>query len=165
MAMYWTGVPLRYSNWSRRELTAGSKTELESLADLRDRYRQACLHAFVTRDDPELRFALSLGFTLDPAACPPELLPELGHAQRIILADPGRYERILHTLNDLTRIRLAPARLNCQIPEQDKPDPARQTTASVLPAEGHIPSISWPKSGRPRRDPPAPRTAARRAPV
>lgn len=99
MAMYWTGVRLRYSDWSHRELTASSKAELESVTDLHSRYRQACLHAFVTRDDPQLRFALSLGFTLDPAAYPPELLPELRHAQHIILADPGRYERILHTLN------------------------------------------------------------------
>jgi hypothetical protein len=97
MAMYWAGVPLRYRNWSRQELTAASNAELESLADLRDRYRQACLHAFVTRGDPQLRFALSLGFTLDPAGYPPELLPVIGHAQRIILANPGRYERILHT--------------------------------------------------------------------
>lgn len=74
MAMYWTGVRLRYSDWSHRELTASSKAELESVTDVHSRYRQACLHAFVTRDDPQLRFALSLGFTLDPAAYPPELL-------------------------------------------------------------------------------------------
>jgi hypothetical protein len=98
MAMYWARPPLGYSDGSRCEPTAGSQAVLDSLADLRSRYRQACLHAFVTRDSPELRFALSLGFTLDPADYPPESLPELGHAQRIILADPRRYDRILHTL-------------------------------------------------------------------
>jgi hypothetical protein len=52
----------------------------------------------VTRESPELRFAPSLWFTLDPADYPAELQPELGQARRIVMADPARYERILHTL-------------------------------------------------------------------
>jgi hypothetical protein len=100
MAMYWARPPLRYTNWSRREPTAGSKAAHDALADLRDRCGHACLHAFVRRDSPEVRFALSLRFTLDPAAYPPELLPELRRAQRIILADPSSYERILRTCKD-----------------------------------------------------------------
>jgi hypothetical protein len=98
MAMYFTSLPLRYSNWERRELTPESKALRDSLADLRDRYRQACLHAFIARNSADTRFALSLGFSLDPADYPPELAPELDHARSIVLADPGRYERILHTL-------------------------------------------------------------------
>jgi hypothetical protein len=98
MAMYWARPSLRYSNWERRELTAESKATRDSLVDLRDRYRQACLRAFVIRDSPGARFALSLGFSLDPRDYPPELLPELDHARSIVLADPGRYERILRTL-------------------------------------------------------------------
>jgi hypothetical protein len=62
------------------------------------RFRHACLRAFVTRDSLELRFALTLWFTLDPADYPAELQPELGQARRIILADQAGYERILHTL-------------------------------------------------------------------
>lgn len=100
MAMYWARPPLRYTHWSRREPTADSKAKHDALEDLRGRYRRACLRTFVTRECPEARFALSLGFTLDPAAYPAELLPELGRAQGIILADPSRYERILRTRTD-----------------------------------------------------------------
>jgi hypothetical protein len=97
MAMYWARPSLRYT-WERRELTAESEATCDSLADLRDRYRQACLRAFIIRNSPGARFALSLGFSLNPGDYPPELLPELDQARSIVLADPGRYERILHTL-------------------------------------------------------------------
>jgi hypothetical protein len=108
MAMYWAQPLLSYSNWDRREPTAESKATRDSLADLRDRYRQACLHAFVARNSPDARFALSLSFTLDPRAYPAEVLPELDHARTIVLADPGRYERIMHTLNSHSANPAAP---------------------------------------------------------
>lgn len=98
MAWYWTRPPLVYlgtANWQRRQPTADSKAAWDSLADLRTRYRHACLRAFLTRDDQQVRSALSLGFTLDPAAYPAESLPDLEHARHIVLADPDRYERLL----------------------------------------------------------------------
>jgi hypothetical protein len=98
MAWYWARPPLAYqgtANWERRQPTTDSKAAWDALADLRDRYRHACLRAFIARDDPDARFALSLGFNLDPDAYPAELLPDLEHARRIGLADPDRYERLL----------------------------------------------------------------------
>jgi hypothetical protein len=102
MAWYPATPPLRYTEggWERREPTAASKGERAAVADLRHRFRHACLRAFVTRESLELRFAMSLWFTLDPADYPAGLQPELGQARRIILADPARYERILHTLKE-----------------------------------------------------------------
>lgn len=100
MAWYWARPPLVYrgrANWQRRQPTADSEAGWESLADLRTRYRHACLRAFLARHDPQVRFALSLGFTLDPAAYPAESLPDLEHARRIVLADADRYERLLRT--------------------------------------------------------------------
>lgn len=99
MAWYWARPPLVYlgtANWERRQPTADSKAAWDALADLRTRYRHACLRAFLARDDLHVRFALSLGVTLDPATYPAELLPDLEHARRIALADPDRYERLLH---------------------------------------------------------------------
>lgn len=102
MAWYPATPPLRYTKagWEQREPTAESKAQRDAVADLRHRFRHACLHAFVVRDSPELRFALSLRFTLDPADYPAKLQPELRQARRIILAAPARYERILHTLKE-----------------------------------------------------------------
>jgi hypothetical protein len=99
MAWYWARPPLVYlgtANWERGQPTADSKAAWDALTDLRTRYRHACLRAFLARDNPEARFAMSLGFTLDPGEYPPELTPDLKHAQRIALADPDRFERLLH---------------------------------------------------------------------
>jgi hypothetical protein len=98
MAWYWARPGLVYlgtANWERRQPTADSKAAWDALADLRTRYRHACLRAFLARDDPGVRFALSLGFTLDPADYSAELLPDLEHARRVVLADADRYERLL----------------------------------------------------------------------
>jgi hypothetical protein len=80
MAWYPATPTLRYtgSGWKRREPTAASKAQREAVADLRHRFRYACLRAFVTHDSPELRFVLSLWFTLDPADYPAELQPNSG---------------------------------------------------------------------------------------
>jgi hypothetical protein len=99
MAWYWARPPLVYlgtANWERGQPTADSKAAWDALTDLRTRYRHACLRAFLARDNPEARFAMSLGFTLDPGEYPPELTPDLKHARRIALADPDRFERLLH---------------------------------------------------------------------
>lgn len=96
MAMYWARARVRRP---QPDAAPGSQAAASSPAGLRSRYRQACLHAFVTRDSPALRYALSLGFTLDPAAYPPHALPELSHARRVILAGPRGYDRILRTLS------------------------------------------------------------------
>ncbi|MFC1442817.1 hypothetical protein ABUW04_31665 [Streptacidiphilus sp. N1-10] len=98
MAMYPAGPGMRYLNWEKRILTPESIALRDSLADLRDRYRAVCLHAFVTSKAPETRHALSLGFTLDPTAYPPELLQELDQARRVAEANPDSYERLLQTL-------------------------------------------------------------------
>lgn len=98
MAWYWTRPRLVYQgtgNWQQRQPTADSKAAWDALADLRDRYRHACLRAFLARDAPDTRFALSLGFTLDPAAYPAGSALDLEHARRLALADPDRYERLL----------------------------------------------------------------------
>jgi hypothetical protein len=98
MAWYWARPGLVYlgtANWERQQPTADSKAAWDALADLRTQYRHACLRAFLARHNPAVRFALSLGFTLDPAAYPAELLPDLEHARRIVLADPDRYARLL----------------------------------------------------------------------
>jgi hypothetical protein len=59
-------------NWSRRELTAGSKAIHNSLADLRERYQQACLHTFITQRPPcpgsPFRWASPSPRRLSPAA-------------------------------------------------------------------------------------------------
>ncbi|MGF6888005.1 hypothetical protein ABIA39_006518 [Nocardia sp. GAS34] len=68
-----------------------------ALADLRRQYRAACLAAFLASDDPDDRRDLSFGFTLDPAAYPPEDRPALLRARQIVTADPERYARILAT--------------------------------------------------------------------
>jgi hypothetical protein len=89
MAWYWARPGLVYlgtANWERRQPTADSKAAWDAVADLRSRYRHACLRAFLARHDPQVRDALSLGFNLDPAAYPAELLPDLEHARRIVLA-------------------------------------------------------------------------------
>jgi hypothetical protein len=98
MAWYWARPGLVYlgrAKWERRQPTADSKAAWDGLADLRSRYRHACLRAFLAREDPQARFALSLGFTLDPATYPPEAMPDLEHARRIVPADRDRYEHLL----------------------------------------------------------------------
>lgn len=101
MAWYFARPPLRYASreaFDRGEPTAESKAAQGALADLHERYRAACLAAFLACEDPDARQDLSLGFTLDPAAYPDDLQPALQRARQIITADPERYRRILATV-------------------------------------------------------------------
>ncbi|MBT2453037.1 hypothetical protein J7F03_39650 [Streptomyces sp. ISL-43] len=98
MAWYFARPALRYASMEdlRRGVAAEeSKAELETLADLRDDYRVACLSAFLTCEDPETRHDLSLNLSLDPAVYPDDLQPSHEQARRSILADPERYHLLL----------------------------------------------------------------------
>ncbi|MFC9898019.1 hypothetical protein ACFVMC_30385 [Nocardia sp. NPDC127579] len=96
MAWYWAQPPLGYDSWedARRGIPSkSSQAEQDSLNDLHRQFRTACLAAFLARDSPDTRHALSIWLTLDPADYPGHLRADHTRACEIIRADPDRYRR------------------------------------------------------------------------
>ena len=98
MAWYWARPGLQYG--SREDLRLGvptkeSKAFLDALNDLRDRFRTACLAAFLDCEDVEASQDLSLRLHADPSAYPVDLQHNHEQAMRIILANPERYRWFL----------------------------------------------------------------------
>ncbi|MFF3655932.1 hypothetical protein [Streptomyces olivochromogenes] len=95
MAWYFARPPLRYASWEERIPTSESQAALEALSDLRDRYRDAVLAAFLSCEDPGVRQDLSLWVSLDPSVYPDDLQIAQERAKDIILADPEHYRLML----------------------------------------------------------------------
>jgi hypothetical protein len=74
----------------------------DDVADLRARYRNACLAAFVACDHAPTRERLSLGFLLVEACYPPDLHHLVQAARAVAAADPERYRRLLDATDDGT---------------------------------------------------------------
>lgn len=73
MAWYTAQSPLKYGSrddFKNRIPTKQSKAQRNSLADLRDAYRAACLEAFLACEDLGTRHDLALWIDPDPASYP-----------------------------------------------------------------------------------------------
>lgn len=98
MAWYAAQSPLEYGSrddFKKRIPTKQSKAQRNSLADLRDAYRAACLEAFLACEDLGTRHDLALWIDPDPASYPEHLQPAQQHAWEIITGAPARYRLIL----------------------------------------------------------------------
>jgi hypothetical protein len=104
-AWYWSQVSLHYrtfGDFDLRRPTAESRAADDDVADLRARYRNACLAAFVACDHAPTRERLSLGFLLVEACYPPDLHHLVQAARAVAAADPERYRRLLDATDDGT---------------------------------------------------------------
>ena len=98
MAWYAARPPLKYESWDdfrNRIPTKQSKAVWDSLADLRDAYRAACLAAFLACEEPGTRHDLALWIDRDPAPYPEHLRPGHQRAWEIIRGEPEHYQLIL----------------------------------------------------------------------
>ncbi|MFJ6662058.1 hypothetical protein ACIQNG_37785 [Streptomyces sp. NPDC091377] len=98
MAWYAAQSPLKYGSsedFKNRIPTKESKAERDSLADLRDAYRAACLESFLACEDPGTRHDLALWIDPDPASYPERLRSAQQHAWKIITGAPAHYRLIL----------------------------------------------------------------------
>jgi hypothetical protein len=106
-AWYWSQVTLVYGSSEAlrtRRPTAASRAQDDDVADLRGRYRVACLDAFVDCDDVATREWLGRGFLLDSSFYPPTLHDTVSRARVIAEADPGRFKDLLAKTSDGTNL-------------------------------------------------------------
>jgi hypothetical protein len=94
MAWYFAGPGLRYTSAdgdpASRVPTPESKAALDALSDLRARYRQAVLTAFLACDDPGTRQDLARWISRDASAYPVTLQAEHERATRLLLTEQAR---------------------------------------------------------------------------
>jgi hypothetical protein len=102
-AWYWSQVSLHYltfDDYDRGCPTSESRAADEEVADLRARYRNACLAAFVACDHAPTRERLDGGFQLVEDLYPPDLHHLVRAARAVADADPERYHRLLDATGD-----------------------------------------------------------------
>ncbi|MHA6765147.1 hypothetical protein [Streptacidiphilus sp. PAMC 29251] len=98
MAWYWAHPSLRYASVDDMRNcvpTPDSKAAADALSDLRSRFRNAVLAAFLACEDPETRQDLSMRISLDPSFYPADLQADHQRAKHIILAAPHHYRWLL----------------------------------------------------------------------
>jgi hypothetical protein len=98
MAWYFAQSPLKYrsrNDFRNRIPTKKSKAVRDSLADLQDAYRAACLDAFLACEEPGTRHDLALWIEPDPASYPEHLRSGHQRAWEIITGAPEHYRLIL----------------------------------------------------------------------
>jgi hypothetical protein len=106
-AWYWSQVVLVYESsqaLGSGRPTAASQALDDEVADLRQRYRAACLGAFVACDDIAIRQWLARGFLLDESFYPPRLHNTVARARAIAEADPVRFKDLLARTSDGTNL-------------------------------------------------------------
>ncbi len=94
MAWYFSMPPLRYASMGDAKNlvpTPESRAAREAVSDLRAKYREAVLVAFLACEDPGTRQDLSLWISLDSSAYPGVLQADHERAKSLILADPEHY--------------------------------------------------------------------------
>jgi hypothetical protein len=104
-AWYWSQVSLKYLTLDDYDLgrqTPESRAAGEDVADLRARWRNACLAAFVACDHTLTRERLDQGFLLVEDFYPPDLHHLVRAARAVAEADPERYHRLLDATGDGT---------------------------------------------------------------
>ena len=106
-AWYWSQVSLVYNSMEalhERQPTKDSRAADDDVADLRARYRAACLAAFVACDHVPTREWLARGFILKDGFYPPNLQDLVAQARAIAEADPSRYKDLLAKNDDGTNM-------------------------------------------------------------
>jgi hypothetical protein len=93
--------------------TVASQVEAQEVADLRRAFRIACLTAFLTTTEVEVRATLAMWFTLAPEDYPAEMAAQLDQARRIAVRNRQRYQRLLAntTEPELSRLGQRPSRM------------------------------------------------------
>ncbi|GAA4736269.1 hypothetical protein [Phytohabitans rumicis] len=91
-AWYWTQAPLTYIGRSPTP-TPESQAEYDAVAGLRQQWRDAALHLFVSTDDLGLRRQLLPGLDLRTAHYPAELRETVAQAIHIARTHPDEYLR------------------------------------------------------------------------
>jgi hypothetical protein len=95
---YWAQPTVVYASsadFRARRPTLSSRGEADEVADLRRLLRTACLTAFLTTEDAQVRAELAMWFTLNPGDYPPAIAGSVDHARRVAAGDPQRYHRLL----------------------------------------------------------------------
>lgn len=106
-AWYWSQAVLGYDSSEAlrtRRPTSESQAQDNEVVDLRERYRMACLTAFVDCDDLPTQEWLARGFLLDVSFYPPSLHDIVIRARTIAEADPVRFKDLLARNSDGTTL-------------------------------------------------------------
>ncbi|MBG0561337.1 hypothetical protein [Actinoplanes aureus] len=106
-AWYWSQVSLLYRSaeaLQARRPTPDSRAADDEVADLRARYRIACLTAFVTCRQTATREWLAKGFLLKEDYYPANLHGLVAQARAIAEADANRYSKLLARKDDGTNL-------------------------------------------------------------
>ncbi|MBM0226686.1 hypothetical protein [Micromonospora sp. ATA51] len=106
-AWYWSQAVMVYESSEPLRTgrpTGASRARDDEVADLRGRYRAACLTAFVDCDDAATREWLARGFLLDASFYPPSLHGIVARARTIAEADPVRFKDLLARTSDGTSL-------------------------------------------------------------